>query len=332
MEGDSRIIDATPVSDLLAGRGLERPSGTSPAVPTGFEPLDAVLGGGMKGGDLVLLGGAPGVGKTVAALQWARNAAKLGRQAVYACYEHRPRDLLLRLLSLELGTDPSIDSHTADKARTRLAECSDLGAIGDLAAADEAIHTAAGTVATYGERLLLVRGASAHTGLRELESVLPQTLDEPPVLFVDYLQKVAVRPEPTDEAEKVTRITEGLKDLAMSWDMPVVAVVAADRAGLAARRLRLHHLRGSSALAFESDVAIVLNEKVRAVSKVHLAYDPVGAELLREWIVFSVEKNRSGPNLLDIEFRKDFPNFRFVPTGGFVRERLVDERLEEDNA
>src|SRR5437867_10962636 len=147
------------------------------------------------------------------------------------------------------------------------------------------------------------------------------------VLFVDYLQKVAVHPEPPVESEKVTRTTEALKDLALTMKIPVVCVVAADKEGLKSRRLRLHHLRGSSALAYEADVALILNNKFDTVSKVHLAYDPVRAETFKDWVVFTIEKNRGGPNLLDIEFKKHFLHYRFNPDGGLVAEKLIAERV-----
>ena len=50
------------------------------------------------------LGGRPGVGKTVASLQWARWMAMQGNTAIYVCYEHSPHSLLGRLLALELGS------------------------------------------------------------------------------------------------------------------------------------------------------------------------------------------------------------------------------------
>jgi predicted ATP-dependent serine protease len=53
-------------------------------ISTGFPILDGVLGGGLHAGELLLLGGAPGVGKTIMALQFARNVARSGGNAVFA--------------------------------------------------------------------------------------------------------------------------------------------------------------------------------------------------------------------------------------------------------
>ena len=53
----------------------------------------------------------------------------------------------------------------------------------------------------------------------------------PPLVAVDYLQKVAVPGLSMDEEQRLGRIVEGLKDLALAADLPVVAVSAADREG-----------------------------------------------------------------------------------------------------
>src|SRR5579859_6041176 len=45
------------------------------SLPTGFDPLDGMIGGGLRKTELILFGGAQGIGKTVAALQIARNIA-----------------------------------------------------------------------------------------------------------------------------------------------------------------------------------------------------------------------------------------------------------------
>lgn len=64
--------------------------------PTGFAALDEVLGGGLHAGELTLLGGSQGLGKTTFALQIARNVAAGGGRALYLCFEHREEDVLQR--------------------------------------------------------------------------------------------------------------------------------------------------------------------------------------------------------------------------------------------
>src|SRR4051794_20171507 len=72
--------------DQLVRRGE---SGTLVPLPSGFQLLDRYLDGGLRPGDLVLVGGAPGVGKTTLTLQMARNVvAQASGACVYVCYEH----------------------------------------------------------------------------------------------------------------------------------------------------------------------------------------------------------------------------------------------------
>ena len=52
-----------------------RPKGAAAAAATGFSPLDDLLNGGLRPGELMIVGGAAGVGKTIFGLQLARNVA-----------------------------------------------------------------------------------------------------------------------------------------------------------------------------------------------------------------------------------------------------------------
>ncbi|HUH07003.1 MAG TPA: DnaB-like helicase C-terminal domain-containing protein [Egibacteraceae bacterium] len=326
LRGPRTVAQLLTELDAAANAGA-RPD--SKVMGTGFDPLDQVMEGGIRQHDLVLVAGAPGIGKTVAALQWARSIALSGHRVIYACYEHEEPVLIARLLAQELRTTP-VDKDP-DLVRNGLRDIAESRrSLSELAAATPAFAAGSRSLSAYAERLWLVRASGGRTGLKELEQIAVEHRNGPMVLFIDYLQKVAIQPEQADEGEKVLRITEGLKELALSNDVAVVAVAAADRTGLEARRLRLHHLRGSSALAYESDVVIMLNDKARAVSKVHLAYDPVRAETYKHYVVFTIEKNRSGQAGIDMEFRKDFAHYRFDPRGGYVAERLVDERLFEE--
>ena len=127
------------------------------------------------------------------------------------------------------------------------------------------------------------------------------------------------------ENERIGQVIESLKQLALDQKLVVVAIAAADQAGLDARRLHLHHFRGSTALAYEADAVVVLNEKLAIVSRAHVAHSPTRAEEFDRHVVFSVEKNRNGTPDINVEFEKDFAHYRFHPRGRWVAERLWTE-------
>src|SRR5674536_108196 len=77
----------------------------------------------------------------------------------------------------------------------------------------------------------------------------------------------------------------------------MIAIVAADKEGLKAARLRNHHLRGSSAINYEADIILIINEKYQIVAKVNIEFNPYQAQRFRDWVVVSVEKNRGGQDL-----------------------------------
>jgi replicative DNA helicase len=319
------------VADVLTNLNRSGTHMWRAAFRTGFEPLDTALEGGIRAQDLALIGGRPGVGKTIACLQWARNMALDGRTAIYVCYEHDEAVLLARLLALEVGALARPEEVTAlDRVRMAIRDMTNgKRSMQDVVENEPLVVDAFDQVDHYADRMWLVRGG-AQTDLNELRRLVDEHGEGDIVLIVDYLQKVAVWPEPASEESRVTRIAEGLKELALTQDVAVLAVAAADLMGISARRARLHHLRGSTALAYESDVVVMLNDKLKAVSKVHLAYDTTLADLFRRQVVFSVEKNRGGRSAVDVEFLKDFENYRFDPRGNWVTERLADEPLYEE--
>ncbi len=254
-----------------------------------------------------------------------------GRTSIYVCYEHSPHSLLGRLLALELGSLARPDEIVELTRLRTIAQEVALGASpAEALTTDPLGEEAYHRLQQYGPRLHLVQGSGLRTGVRELAQIVSSHRDGPTALFVDYLQKIPVAGDLVSDDQRTTFLAERLKELAMVAEVPVVALAASDREGLIARRLRLHHLRGSTALAHECDIAVLLNEKAISVSKSHLAFDPVRAEQFKRWVIFSVEKNREGSPDMNLEFRKDLANYRFDPQGGFVAESLVDSVLFDD--
>jgi replicative DNA helicase len=301
--------------------------------PTGFEALDRNLAGGFRSGELILLAGAQGLGKTTWALQAARNIARSGRSVLFFSFEHDAQTMLIRLVALEAGFAADTQAPTLAQIRNSFEDLSGpRGTVTDrLDDAGKGGAEAIEAVQGYADHLVVHRSTGSRTTLETvtdaIEEVRHQT-GQLPIVFVDYLQKVKVPDGPKEEDDRVTLVVEGLKDLALDIDIPVVAIVAADKAGLeAGKRMRVNNLRGSSALAYEADTVLILNNKFDIVARHHLIYNLSSAEAFKQWVVLSIEKNRSGKDGIDLEFKKRFEVGRFEPEGQVVNEKLVDERV-----
>jgi replicative DNA helicase len=96
-----RSTDISPLSQLL--RRIDARSdgnNSTDTVPTGFPSVDQLLGGGMRTGDLVVLGGDVGSGKSALALAMALRVALAGTPVVYYTGEMTIDRVLERMLSL----------------------------------------------------------------------------------------------------------------------------------------------------------------------------------------------------------------------------------------
>lgn len=303
--------------DVCAGHALAR------IWATGFHPLDTHLDGGLHAGDLALVAGAQGTGKTTTALQMARNVVADGGHAVYVCYEHTSGQLLERLVVMESALQAGLQAPSQEEVRRRLARGGHdlVTALAGLPGTAQALEAIEG----YGRRLRMVGARGDVTGLDDIRRYATQD-DEPSLVVVDYLQKVQAGDSP-DEDVRVARIATALKDLALELSCPVLAITAVDRTGMDARRIRARHLKGSVTLAYEADVILVLQDKYDVVARQHLMYDLSMAEDFHRWLVWSLAKNRHGTDHVDMEFRKRLAHGYVEPAGRIVEERLVDERL-----
>jgi len=295
---------------------------------TGFGGLDPQIGGGMRAGSLLLLAGPQGMGKSTFALQIARNNAASGRPVLYFSYEHDAEDITQKLLALEAGELDESDMVRVNNIRSIF---DDLW-VSSLEHRMESVPAGSEALARmqqYADMLFLHRSTGTRTDLVAIQETIDTVRDiagSVPLVVVDYLQKVKSH-QSGDEA-KSTEIVEGLKDLAIDIGAPVLAIAAADKEALrSGRRMRANDLRGSSALAYEADVVMVLNNKFDIVARHHLTYDLNNAERFKDFAVLSVEKNRFGRDGVVLQFRTRFDQGRYESEGAEVKEQLIDERV-----
>jgi replicative DNA helicase len=98
----SRLTDISPLAQLVrridrASEGIAAPD----TVPTGFPSVDDALGGGMRRGDLVVLGGDIASGKSALALAIAQRVARGGRSAALLTGEMSEERVLERAIAIE---------------------------------------------------------------------------------------------------------------------------------------------------------------------------------------------------------------------------------------
>jgi replicative DNA helicase len=324
-----------PLSEVMADADRQLLAGSTAAsrvTHTGFTPLDTYLGGGFRSGELALLAGPQGLGKTTMALQMLRNVVAAGGVGVYFSFEHDSPTLLERLIGIEAGVRHGIDAVQLRRIREAMENLDGgNGTLADRLATAPGALDAVRAVEGYAHRFLIHRSSGGGTDLAAITQLTEHAVrqaDGPVLVVVDYLQKIPVLDRVSSEEDRITLVAQGLKDLALQQDAPVLAIVASDAEGITGgRRMRLYHMRGAAALAYEADVVLVMNDKYDVVARHHLVFDVGNAERFRNFVVVSLEKNRTGLDRIDLEFRKRFEQGRFEDEGVPVNEQLVDERV-----
>ena len=327
----SAISVQDAIGDLQAQLATPRRD-TMPVWPTGFVPLDEVIGGGIREGALVLIAGNPGVGKTTLALQLSRNLASSGRAtAIYLCFEHENSDILARLIAMEgllAGNGLLAPLSLRDVRRLCATPPEQRAGSPSTGAIDPRFTTALNQVQNYRDRLFLCEASSRATTLEAIERIVREVQEissVPVVLVVDYLQKI--QPVQARDTGDAATVTEALKDLALRRRIGVVAVSALTEEGLRNPNTQLHHLLGGPILAYESDLVVMLQEKFTRIARVGFEYSPQKLTHIRDWVIASVAKNRFGRDLVNLEFQKRFAFSCFNPIGNPVSDALIDDKL-----
>lgn len=98
----ARSTDISPLAQVLSKADAVADGAPSPdTTATGFPSLDRVLGGGLRAGDLTVVGGDVGSGKSAFALAVALRVAQRRQRVTYFSGEMTTERLLERVLAIE---------------------------------------------------------------------------------------------------------------------------------------------------------------------------------------------------------------------------------------
>lgn len=211
----------------------------SGAVPTGFAPLDTILGGGMLRSGLYILAARPGMGKSTAGLQFADSIAACVGPALFVSLEMSLEQIEGKRIArrsgipsdeILLGDGKNLDYH---KVRTAAEELRNLP-----------LHISRRPAATVAQ---IRRMAMQVEGLQ--------------CVVVDYLGKIAPVNGRASRYEAVTQISGDLKTLAVELGVPVLCLAQLNRENTsrADKRPQLSDLRDSGAVEQDADGVIMLH-------------------------------------------------------------------------
>jgi replicative DNA helicase len=275
----ARSVDISPLSVLLSRvDAITDGSPSADTIPCGFPSLDKILGGGVRRGDLVVLGGDVGAGKSALALAIAIRTELLGTRALVLTGEMTVERVLERVIAIE--------------ARARIDDLR-LGTLDDVARAH-----AGGVALRLRDSLPLIERLPAGGGGAAVAEVL-NGLPEVDLVVIDSVGALVPGGQAADEGLAVA-IRE-LKTLAL--DRGVAILTTAPLPLLAARADRrpvLDDFGGLGSIKQYADVVLALFRQ----DMYEPSRDIVGAtELL-------VRKNRNGPSgYVDLYFYAQWMRF-----------------------
>ena len=278
----THIADVLPDTYLRIEQLTELKGGID-GVPTGFVDLDNLLTG-LHGGELVIVGARPSMGKT----SFAMNI--IGYAATMAGKTTAMFSLAMRLLCADARVDMQAVRHGSLRDEDWISLSSTLG---PLAASNIYIDDTSG-----------ITPSQLRSRCRRLK--MEHGLD---MIMVDYLQLMSADGHVENRQNEVSEISRNLKSIAKELNVPLVALAQLSRAGAqrSDKRPILSDLRDSGAIEQDADVIMFLHREEY--------YDPNTEDKNIAEVI--VAKQRNGPlGTVKLAWLGQYTRFASLQQGG----------------
>ena len=263
-----------PMSEILPGtyekmEEYSRTQGGISGVPTGFYELDKCLTG-LHGGELILIGARPSMGKTSFAINIASNAAHKQKKVAVFSLEMPREQIALRMLC----GDARVSMQSVRSGKLKDEEWVKLArAAGPLAASDVYIDDTAG-----------LTPAQLRSRCRRL--MTEKGLD---LIVIDYLQLMGSDGRSESRQQEVSEVSRALKGIALELKVPLIACAQLSRANTqrSDKTPMLSDLRDSGSIEQDADVVMFLHREAY--------YETEPSEESKNTAQVIVAKQRNGP-------------------------------------
>jgi replicative DNA helicase len=229
-----------PTLDEIEAVGSQ--GGVMTGVPTGFTDLDRLLNG-LHPGQLIIVAGRPGLGKSTAAMDFCRaTSVKHNFASAIFSLEMSKVEIVMRLLAAEARVPLHVlrSGQLSDDDWTKLAR-----RMGEISEAPLYVDD------TPNMNLMEIRAKARRLKQRH----------DLKLIIVDYLQLMTSPKRVESRQQEVAELSRGLKLLAKEVECPVVAVSQLNRGPeqRTDKRPQLSDLRESGSIEQDADVVILLH-------------------------------------------------------------------------
>jgi KaiC/GvpD/RAD55 family RecA-like ATPase len=270
----------TLVEEIEAEGGMDRfwDFTLHEGVHTPFHKLTQALGGGMRPGEVYVLGADQGSGKTSLALQFATKAIMSRKGVLFYSLEMGWRDVFQRLVAIHARVD-LLEFQWAQRRRENV---------------QSEVRLLQASTAELSQYRLLVNVKSGITPEHLVEECARlKERERIDLVIVDHMQLMASTGNVRGDYEKFTAISRAMKGTAKEINCPILLVSQTSRTANKDHRAELDvsDLRGSGAIE-EDAAAVLLLYSDRDDCKRALAAGTFCKGPVRNWL--KVGKNRYG--------------------------------------
>lgn len=266
---------------------LAKLKGEIGGVPTGYIDLDRLLTG-LHGGELILVGARPSMGKTTFAMNVAQQAAMMRGITVAVFSLEMPREqIAMRMLC----TKANVDMQAVRRGTITDDDWMNLTiALGPLASTHMYLDDTPG-----------ITPSQLRSRCRRLKT--ERGLD---LIIIDYLQLMSSDRHSENRQVEVSEISRQLKGIALELHVPLVACAQLSRANAqrADKRPILSDLRDSGSIEQDADVVLFLHREEY--------YNPDTPDKNITEVI--VQKQRNGPlGTVKLAFQGEYSRFANLP-------------------
>lgn len=234
-------------------------SANTPAIPTGFNKLDAALDGGLYEG-LYIFGAVSSLGKTTLVLQIADQIAQQGQDVLYFSLEMARAEIMAKSISRHTLQEVLENGYDIRNAKTQRGITAGARYANYNKDERDIIRDAVKRYSSYAGHIFISEGIG-DIGVTQIRKTVENHISitgHTPVIVVDYLQILAPYNERGTDKQNTDKAVLELKRISRDHKTPVITISSFNRASYKGEA-ETSSFKESGSIEYSADVLIGLN-------------------------------------------------------------------------